>query len=116
MGNISGFAGNFLPSVSKTIPISQTESDALVTGGLTLCGIQLPATFTGTAISFEMCDTIGGTYVPMYNSAGAISYTVAASRYIAVDPKDFQGVQFLKIKSNATELAARTLLCALKGI
>lgn len=94
------------------------ESSAIQTNGLSLCGILMPAAFTGTALTFEACDTVGGTYLPVYAAAGAsvLSYTVAASRYIVIDPRDFQGVQFLKIKSGSAEGGARTLICSLKGI
>jgi hypothetical protein len=102
------------PSVA--IANGQQESAAIQTHGLSLCGIQLPAAFTGTAVTFEACDTVGGTYLPVYNAGGQVSYTVAASRYIAIDPKDFYGIQFLKIKSGSAEAAARTLICSLKGI
>lgn len=113
---ITGFAGNMLPAVQAIIPISTTETNAISTGGMALCGIKFPATMTGANVSFEMCDTLGGTYVPVRNSAGLLSYALTVSTYLAVDPKDFQGIAFLKIKSDATEAAARTLLCSLKGL
>lgn len=84
--------------------------------GFSLVGISLPAALTGTALTFTVCNTLAGTYVPLYNAAGVVSYTVAASRYVAIDPKDFQGVAYLKIVSGSAEGAARTLICSLKGI
>lgn len=117
MGNLSGYQGNFNPFVTKTIANGQTETDALTLNGFVLCGILLPAAFTGTTITFEVASAIGGTYVPLKSTiAGTLlTYTVAPSTYAAIDPKDFHGVQFLKIKSGSAEAAARTLLCALKG-
>jgi hypothetical protein len=94
----------------------QTESAEIITNGMSLCGLLLPAALTGTAITFEASDVSGGTYLPVYNSTGQVSYTVAANRYVAIDPKDFQGIQFLKIKSGSAEGAARTIICSLKGI
>lgn len=112
---ISGYQGNFQPFVATTIANGAQESAALTLGGFALCGILLPAAFTGTALTFLASDAVDGTFVPIYNAAGALSYTVAQARFIAIDPKDFQGVQFLKIKSGSTEGGLRTLKCALKG-
>lgn len=98
------------------IPISTSNSGVISTAGLSLCGIQMPAAFTGSALTFLACSTVDGTYLPVYNGSGAVSYTVAASRYIAIDPKDFYGILFLKIVSGGTEAAARTLICSMKGI
>lgn len=105
-----------LIQTSPIIANTATETNAIATSGLSLVGILMPAAFTGTALTFEACATVDGTYVPVYNSAGAVSYTVAASQYIAIDPKDFYGIMFLKIKSGSTEAAARTLVCSMKGI
>lgn len=113
---VTGYQGYFNPKQETIIALGQTESAAINCGGMALCGIKLPATFTGTALTFEMSDAIDGTYVPVTSSSGsAISYTVAANKYAAIDPKDFQGINFLKIKSGSTEVAARTLVCSLKG-
>ena len=105
-----------LVQASVSIANGQQESAEIVTNGMSLCGILTPAALTGTALTFEASDVAGGTYLPVYNSSGQVSYTVAANRYVAIDPKDFQGIQFLKIKSGSAEGAARTLLCSLKGI
>lgn len=59
----------------------------------------------------------GGGFRPLYDSSNAIiSYTVAQGRSYAIDPKNFQGVPFMKVKSGSAEAAARTVVCALKGI
>lgn len=104
-----------LIKASKVIASSGTESEVIKTEGLSLCGIYFPAAFSGTAVTFLACDTEGGTYLPVYVAAGALSYTVAQGHYVAIDPKDFQGINFLKIKSGSTEGAARTLTCMMKG-
>lgn len=115
MSNISGYGGILSPAQSTTIANGAQSSAAIPTGGKRLCGIIFPAAFTGTAITFEASSVIDGTYVPVYNSGGALSYTVGTSRYVAVDPKDFEGIAFLKVKSGSAEGALRTLLLALKG-
>lgn len=57
----------------------------------------------------------GGGFRPLYNSSGQVSYTVAQGRSYAIDPKDFQGIPFLKLVSGSAELAPRTIICTLKG-
>jgi hypothetical protein len=117
MGYLQGWLGQFNPAVPTTIASSAQASAAVNTLGMALCGIILPATFTGTTITFQACDTIDGTFVDVKSttSGSALSYTVAQGTYVAIDPKDFQGIQFLKIKSGSTEGGSRALLLALKG-
>lgn len=111
---ISAFQGlNAAQAVQ--IANAASGSSAIDCLAMVLVGIKFPAAFTGTTVTFEMCDTIDGTYVPVYNSSGQVSYTIAQGRYYAIDPKDLQGIRFLKIKSGSTEGAARTLICSLKG-
>ncbi len=58
----------------------------------------------------------GGGFRPLYDASNSlVSMTVAQSRCYAVDPKNFQGVLFLQIKSGSAELAQRTITCLLKG-
>ena len=101
---------------TAVIPISTTTSDAITTNGLSLVGIYIPAAFTGTSLNFLVSETLGGTYVPLYNKSGEVTYTVAPAQFLAIAPIDFYGVPFLKIVSNSSEAAARSLACALKGI
>jgi len=105
-----------LISVSAQIANTVQESGVISTAGLSLCGIQFPAAFTGTAVTFEAATSAAGPFVPVYNAAGALSYTVAQGQYVAINPQDFQGISFLKIKSGSAEGALRTLVCSLKGI
>jgi hypothetical protein len=116
MGYLSGYQGNFNPAYAATIAISTQTSTAISCGGLVLCGILLPAAFTGTALTF-FASNDGTNFFQIYNttSGTALSYTVTQGTYCAIDPKDFQGVQYLKIKSGSSEAAARTLVCSLKG-
>lgn len=111
-----GYQG-ILISIPATIANGVQESAALDMGGFTLCGILLPAAFTGTALTFEVSDSLSGTFVALKSttSGTALSYTVAQGTYAAIDPKDFQGVNFLKLKSGTAEGAARALTLYAKG-
>lgn len=58
----------------------------------------------------------GGGFRALYNASNAqVSMTVAAGRAYAVDPANFQGVSYLKLKSGTTETATRNIVCSLKG-
>jgi hypothetical protein len=113
---LNGQPGTLLPNSSVTIASGQTTSPAIACGGLVLCGLFIPAGFTGTSISF-LASQDGTNFFPVKSttSGTALSYTVAASTYAAIDPKDFQGINFLKIVSGSSEGAARQLYAALKG-
>jgi hypothetical protein len=112
----TGYQGNFNPAQAVTIAISTTTSPAVDCGGFVLCGIQLPAVLTGTAISF-LASADGVTYQPLFNTTTGtlLSYTVTEATFQAINPQDFQGVNYFKIVSNETEVAARTFHCALRG-
>jgi len=114
---LNGYQGEFNYAQALGIANGQTDSDALDTGGMALCGIFIPAAFTGTALTFKAATSLAGTYVPVKNtlSGTLISYTVAPGQFNAIDPKDFQGIRFLKVVSGTSEGAARTLTLALKG-
>lgn len=98
------------------IPSGQTTTETIPTGGSSLCGIQLPATFSGTSLTFLAATQFDGPFQPIYNSTGQVTYTVVQGEYIAINPQDFYGVFYLQIKSNASEGAARSLICSMKGI
>lgn len=115
--NLSGFQNVFNPSYSATIASSGTVSTVINTGGMTVVGVMLPATFTGTTLTFKAStDGINFFTVKSTTSGTSLSYTVAQGTYAALDPKDFYGIQYLEIVSGSTEGAARTLLVSLKGI
>lgn len=113
---LTGYAGQLNPALQATIASGQTKSGVITLAGFTPVGILLPAAFTGTALTFEA--SIDGTnFFPVKAGTGgnALSYTVAQGTYAALDPKDFYGIQYLKVVSGSTEGAARTLNLAVKG-
>lgn len=114
---LTGYQGYFNPAVVTTIAASGATSAAIQLGGAVPVGVYLPATFTGTTLTFTACDTLGGTYLVLKSttSGTSLSYTVAQGTYVALDPKDFHGVNFLKIVSGSTEGSTRTLKIATKG-
>lgn len=97
-----------LAKAEFTIDASSTTGSAVDLGGNTAVALEFPATFTSTSVSFTVSSSLGGTYTPLYTSAGAlISITCAAATTVALDPTDFLGVRFVKLVSGSTEGAAR---------
>jgi hypothetical protein len=86
-----------------------TKSNAVLLSPNTLVGVLFPSEMTGTTISFEVCDTENGTFSAV-NNGGAYTITKANS---AIEPvASLVGnacLKWVKIVSNATELAERTL-------
>lgn len=112
---ISGYLGQFNPSVPANIANGAQVTGVIPTGGFKLSGIKMPAAFTSVTLTFTVCDTANGTFVPLNNASGPVTYTVAVSNYYAINPADFEGVAFFKINTNAAEGAARILTLSMKG-
>lgn len=69
-----------------------------------LCGVFLPAGFLGTSLTFLAAAATGGTFLTIQDGEGAdYTVTVAASKFVPVDPTKFVGVRFLKVKSGSSE-------------
>jgi hypothetical protein len=77
-------------------------------GGLRNWGILIPSTFDGTQIQFQMSDTLGGTYVGVYDITNTrVIMTVAASRYYDI-PGELLGIRFLKIECLTAQATSAT--------
>jgi len=97
---------------SQTVRITsgQTKSEVIDLGSMVLVGLLL-GTMTGTGFTFEACDTKDGTFRPVVGVGGTpVDYTTASDNYYAIDPKDFYGVRFLKLVSDAAEGANRDVV------
>ena len=111
------FRSFLVNDATSNIASGGNTSDEIDLSGTTLCGIYMPSAFTGTGLTFLASTTTGGTFISVRDGAGsAIVKTVAASQYIRLDPTDFIGIRFLKIVSNGTEAATRTLTLAARPI
>ena len=80
---------------STSSSISLATNVESITGAYVpvLVGIFIPSSFTGTAITFNVSQSAGGTYVPLVDGAGnTITKMVAASQYLYIDPNVFAGV------------------------
>jgi len=106
--------------VTQTANIASggTTSQALRLGGKMVVGLIMPAAFTGVAITFTVCDTVGGSYVPCYDSDNnAVSVTVAASRAYGLSGAEADALApfpYVKLVSGSAEGAARAVLVLMK--
>lgn len=88
-------------AISLTVDISVDAdlTNAGVCDGFSFGMLWVPSNFDGTQIKFHVCDTFGGTYLPLIDDSGSdITYTVAASKAIALPPELF-GAAFYKIET-----------------
>lgn len=97
--------------LSVTIAVGQTVSDAVDLCGTSLVGFITDANLTGTALTFQGSTTLAGTYVAIHNNSGAISRTVATSKYYNEASSDtFNATRFLKIVSGTIQATNPTVI------
>jgi hypothetical protein len=96
--------------ISADIAASGTKSGEIDLGGLEVTHLVMPAAFVGTAITFEAASAPGGTFYPVYDSAGAaVTVTVAQQKHTALSQEirnSLRGLRIIKIVSGSTETAA----------
>lgn len=89
--------------VSVSIANGASLSDAGNLGPFRLVGIVMPATWTAANLTFQVSDDAGTTYNNLYDDLGTeVTVTAAASRYIALDPAVFAGINYLKVRSGTS--------------
>lgn len=101
-------------TMSPTNPLAKSLTGTILSGatglsaainlrGGTLCGIYMPGTWVSAALTFQACDTEDGTFLDVVGTDGTeLSFTVAASQYIHVNPLPFYGINFLRLRSGVS--------------
>lgn len=89
--SISGVVVAVAEASSKAIPYSDFEKGM----------VHVPAGSSLTTLTWHVSASERGTYLPAYNSAGAITQTVQGGRSYPI-PSDLQGANYLKITGNAS--------------
>lgn len=85
-------------------------SASIQVGSKSIVGFIMPETLTSTAMTFEAGRTGTADTVPLFGTDGAaISVTVAADRWINVQPIDYVSVQNLKLVMGSIEAADRII-------
>lgn len=107
-------------AVDVTIASGQTKTDPIDLVRHSLVGLNFPSTFDGTTVTFESCDTFGGTYLPVIGSDGnAISFTVAASKNLVLNEAQqamFRAIRFMKIVAGSSQTTSDTVLKVIKRL
>ena len=90
-------------SGTVTLEDGQTVSGIIALGPETLSAIQLPAGFSGTAITFQ-ASIAGNTYDELRDSAGdVVTLTVTAGSCIYLDPVIVNAFAFFKLVSGTAQ-------------
>ena len=108
-----GFATEAYTVVDATIAASGDTTGAIDTLGHTFLAVQIPSTMTGTALSVLGSRTKTGTFVDVHESGGQVSRTFTANAIEILGEVALP--RFIKLKSNQTEAAERSLVVFLKG-
>lgn len=96
-------------------------SDGVELGPYVLCAVRMPAAFTGTTITFQS-RTHTTAWANLVDTDGAeIEYTIAVGTFMTVDPADFAGCRWLRIRSDAsgdqtTEGDDRTIVIVVRTV
>jgi hypothetical protein len=109
--------GGELPAQYRdvVIPISESESAVYDLHNFTPVSLFVPSGFDGTSVTF-LWSPDNGTFFEQVDGAGAVySLNVAAGEVVSIPAVDFLGARYLKIVSNATETAERTLILGIRS-
>lgn len=88
-------------TTSATITTGASLSAAVALGNKQLVGIAMPTTWDAAALTFQV-SVDGTTFLEMQSTSAVVSYTAAASQYIAVDPTLWRGVNMVKVRSGTS--------------
>lgn len=88
--------------------VAKIAKDGSITGvidlaGYALCGIQMPAAWTAADLTFQVSHD-GQTFADLYDhDDNEVAVKVDAARFIQLNPQDWLGVRFLKIRSGSAQ-------------
>lgn len=101
-------------AIPVTIASGGTVSSEADLVGLSVCGIVMPATFTGTVVTFQTSTSSGGTFQGLYDYTNtAVGATVTQGRNYSLNPANFAAWRYVKAVSGSAEGGDRivTLIC-----
>lgn len=92
-------------NLNATIASSASLSSPADLSGTTLCGYIMPASWTSADITFQ-ASIDGSTYYDLHDNFGnEVNHSVAAGKFITLNPADFACVRYLKIRSGTSAAA-----------
>lgn len=98
---------------TATIANAGTTSGVVDLSGVAVCGIEMPATVTGTTLTLHGASTSGGTYAVLRDSTdAALAITTASGHRHYIDPLITAGWPYIKVVLSAqSQETIVTLLC-----
>ncbi len=93
---------------SVVVSTSEVSSKAVPYADFERGMVHVPSGSSITTLTWHVSTKERGTYLPAYNSAGAVTQTVAAGRSYPI-PSDLQGAAWLKMTGNASGSVGVTL-------
>ena len=104
-----------LETITATIASGASLSEATALGAKTLCGIAMPAAWDAAVLTFQV-SADGTTWLEMQTTSAAVSYTAAASQYLAFDPAIWKGINLVKVRSGTLGAAVNQTLASAIGL
>ena len=114
----------FEPATIAEVAISSgaSLSDAADLEGKTLCGVLLPSVWTAAAVTFQVSDD-NSTFFNLQDTSGEIASASigTAGAAVSVQPSDFAGYRFVKVRSGTSDTAvnqaaARTIKLVVRPV
>jgi len=104
----------FYKNVSVTILAATATglSSAVEIGDWSLAGFIMPAAWDAAALTFQVCDTYGGTYIDLYTDGGTeVNVGVTTSRAYALSActngASLKPWRYIKVRSGTTGAAVQ---------
>jgi hypothetical protein len=94
-----------LETINALIASGTSLSAGIPLGAKVLHGIAMPAGWDAAALTFQVSADGGTTWLEMQSTTAAISYTAAASQYIAIDTALWRGINMIKVRSGTSGAA-----------
>ncbi|MBP3958343.1 hypothetical protein J8F10_24100 [Gemmata sp. G18] len=117
MPNSYEFQPNDAYNLTATIASGQTTSAEIDLTGADLCGLFMPAAFTGTTIKIQAAPASGGTFVTVQSGGADYALPVAASKYVPIENLAVvAGLRFIKLVSGSSEGADRSITLAVRPV
>lgn len=97
--------------VVATIAAGESLSDAVYTGGLVPCSLEMPAAWDTADITFQAASDDEASVADVYENDGTeLTIKAAASQFISLDPTKLLGARYIKIRSGISASAVNQTL------
>jgi hypothetical protein len=109
-------------TVVVTIASGASLSDAAFTGGLPVCGVQMPAGWDAADLTFQAAADDAANVANVYDKDGAeLTSKAAASQFVTLDPSLLAGARYVKVRSGAaasavTQTANRKITLSIRTV